>query len=231
MHELAMLQSSVDAFLQNAAASCPDVTCETEISDPEEPLSGCLLVRLRCYSRADSSSSSSSGRALDSRELQAWQDMVSVAVALMDAGCGRGAVGSEGVEGSGVPRLNVVYLNSSLSTQLAISRRRTTSKLLRRSAKVRGGAVMWIRMRTCWAGLFVGLAVAVCVTGRGPDGCGRACHVSIRQLLPPKHMYTAQLLTNPSHLLPTSPVLPDHILTASVPRPAASQTVMFVSNL
>jgi hypothetical protein len=140
-----MLQSSVNAFLQSASASCPDVTCETEMSDPEEPLSGCLLVRLRCYSRADSSSSSSS-RALDSREQQAWQDMVSVAVALMDAGSGRGAVGSEGGEGSGVPSLNVVYLNSSLSTQLAISRRRTTSKLLRRSAKVRGGAVVWMWM-------------------------------------------------------------------------------------
>lgn len=134
-----MLQASVDAFLQAATESCPDVAFKTSIPDPDDSVTGGLLIALQCYS----SSSGSSGRVLNSRELQAWQDMVSVAVSLMDAGSKRGALGGNGgsdgydeSEGPAVPRLCVTYLDGSLSTQLAISRRRTTSKLLRRSAKV-----------------------------------------------------------------------------------------------
>jgi hypothetical protein len=134
--ELQVLQASVDAFLQAATESCPDVAFKTSIPDPDDSVTGGLLVALECYS----SSGSSSGRALNSRELQAWQDMVSVAISLRDAGSKRGALGgSDGYderEGPAMTRLCVTYLDCSLSTQLAISRRRTTSKLLRRSAKV-----------------------------------------------------------------------------------------------
>jgi hypothetical protein len=139
-----VLQASVDAFLQSATESCPDVAFKTSIPDPDDSVTGSLLVALESYSSSSGGGGSSSGRALNSRELQAWQDMVSVAVSLMDAGSKRGAPGSGGGSdgydesvGPAVPRLCVTYLDGSLSTQLAISRRRTTSKLLRRSAKVR----------------------------------------------------------------------------------------------
>jgi hypothetical protein len=139
----------VESFLQSATAACPDVSFSTGTPGADESLAGCLLVKLNCYSRSSSSSSSGGdgslgqqGSELQSREQVAWMDMVAVAVALMDAGSNRGAGGGgAGTEESGeggVPRLSVVFLNSSFSTQLAISRRRTTSKLLRRSAKVRG---------------------------------------------------------------------------------------------
>jgi len=139
-HEVPVLQARVDAFLQAATAAHPDVAWVTGQPPDDEPMAGCLLIKLTAYTRDDSGS----GGVLDSRELAAWQALVSVAVGLMDAGSkGVGDGGDEGGDGDGdegvsggVPRLCVVYLNSSLSTQLAISRRRTTSKLIRRSAKV-----------------------------------------------------------------------------------------------
>jgi hypothetical protein len=149
-----MLKEAVDAFLSAATASFSDVSFETDVAGQDDPVQGCLLVRLGCYTRNRSSGGGSSGssRELDGRELQAWQDMVAVAVALMDAGSKRDTASSSSGYGQydqeeaggaaaavALPRLCVAYLDASLSTQLAISRRRTTSKLLRRSAKVRGG--------------------------------------------------------------------------------------------
>lgn len=150
-----MLKEAVDAFLSAATASNPDVSFQTDVPGPDDTVQGCLLVHLKCFTRKRSSggggsdgSSSGSSRVLDGRELQAWQDMVAAVVALMDAGSKRDAAGGSGYgeydqeEAGGaaavaLPRLCVTYLDASLSSQLAISRRRTTSKLLRRSAKVR----------------------------------------------------------------------------------------------
>lgn len=161
-----MLKEAVDAFLSAATASNPDVSFQTDVPGPDDTVQGCLLVHLKCYTRkrsngGGSDGSSGSSRVLDGRELQAWQDMVAAVVALMDAGSKRDAAGGSGYgeydqeEAGGaaavaLPRLCMAYLDASLSSQLAISRRRTTSKLLRRSAKVSGtyspGCV------SCWEG-------------------------------------------------------------------------------
>ncbi|KAF8067307.1 SRL1 [Scenedesmus sp. PABB004] len=130
--DAARLAQQVSAFLAAAAPGAPDVRAEVSPAEPGSDAGGCVLVRLASFGGAAEPDAPDAEHArLGRRMTAAWADMASLAARLLSAG-GRGGAGDDG----GLPRLSLVSLGASLSTRLALCRHRTTSKLLRRSAKV-----------------------------------------------------------------------------------------------
>lgn len=127
------------AFLQAATEATPDVSFSTHVAGPQDPLAGSVVVELRSYAAPSAAAAADPGSAgleaarQNARQQRAWQDMVTAAAQLLSAAASSGSGSWEPL-----PRLALVHMASSFSTQLAICRCRTTSKLLRRSAKVRG---------------------------------------------------------------------------------------------
>lgn len=140
------LQQQVAAFLQHAVASLNDVEFSTRVADADEPMAGCVVVEMRSYAAPPSSMAADPSEAAleasrqQAREVRAWHDLISAAVQLLSSAAGPSTSGGASpVPAPSLPRVALVHMSSSLSTQLAICRCRTTSKLLRRSAKVRLG--------------------------------------------------------------------------------------------
>jgi hypothetical protein len=139
-HEQAALEREVAAFLRSATAATPDVTASTSLAGPGERLAGCVLVKLQSWAAPpaarqaadDDGAAAQAAARRQVRQRQAWQDMVAVAALLLTAA----GSSSAGGDARPLPRLAVVHMLGSLSTQLALCRRKTTTKLLRRSAKV-----------------------------------------------------------------------------------------------
>jgi hypothetical protein len=118
------------------------------VSAPEDGCAGCISITLGFKEAMRSMVEGLGGTApaaetarLKRRVLKAWQNLVAVAFQLL-TGSGRQMIGSEQDSGSlasklsAMPRLTVVSMRGSLSTMVGLCRRRTISKLLRRSAKV-----------------------------------------------------------------------------------------------
>eukprot|EP00775_Hariotina_reticulata_P011329 gene11329-11479_t len=150
--EQQQLQEQLADYLHAATLHLPDVEYRTSVPDSDNgadnDCAGCLSITLgfkeglRTMVTGLSGSDPEADRArLKRRALKAWHNVVAVASQLL-TGSGRQLIGCEQDSGSlasklaTMPRLTVVTLNGSLSTMVGLCRRRTTSKLLRRSAKV-----------------------------------------------------------------------------------------------
>lgn len=134
-----VLMQQLSLYLARATAATQDVSFEVALADPEEDLAGSVLVRLTSFTDvADPSAPSEEAARLGRRMTKSWQDMVAVAARMMGSSNSAAGVGS-GEAAVELPRLSLVHMFASCSTQLALSRRRTTSKLLQRSGKVNAG--------------------------------------------------------------------------------------------
>jgi hypothetical protein len=137
-HYQQQLQQQLQQFLQAATSTLPDVAFETALADPDSDLAGSVLVKLTSFSNLPDSSAPAEERArFQRRMVSAWQDATALAAGLLSSSAGSGAAAAA-VE---LPRLCLVHMSGSCSTRLALCRRRTASKLLRRSGKVGDAAV------------------------------------------------------------------------------------------
>jgi hypothetical protein len=133
-HHQERLQQQLQLFLQAATATLPDVSFETALADPDSDLAGSVLVKLTSFSNLPDSSAPAEERArFQRRMVAAWQDATALAARMLSSSSGAAADAAAAVE---LPRLCLVHMSGSCSTRLALCRRRTTSKLLRRSGKV-----------------------------------------------------------------------------------------------
>lgn len=132
------LRSQLDDLLTELLRTTPDVSAEVRLPDHTSQESaeatlpepaGTVIIQLTSYSSDvdHRSEADVDGSRLRRRMDRAWQDMVQVAAQLLSSN-------------EAIPRLTLVHLSGTCSTRLALCRRRTTSKLLRRSGKV----------RSCW---------------------------------------------------------------------------------
>lgn len=116
--------SQLQQHLSRLLGTTPDVSAEVFLPDTSDSLAGTVLIKLTSFNAdiAERAESDVDGSRLANRMNRAWQDMVRVV--------------SEVLSSSEVPKMAVVHMSASTSTRLALCRRRTTSKLLRRSGKV-----------------------------------------------------------------------------------------------
>jgi hypothetical protein len=134
-HHQERLQQQLQQFLQAATSTLPDVSFETALADPDSDLAGSVLVKLTSFSNLPDSSAPAEERArFQRRMVAAWQDATALVARMLSSSTG--AAADAAAAAVDLPRLCLVHMSGSCSTRLALCRRRTTSKLLRRSGKV-----------------------------------------------------------------------------------------------
>lgn len=142
--EAHQLMGQLNELLMALQRTTPDVTVETALAESSSDLAGTVLVKFISY-RADTNNrpeADADGSRSARRMNKAWQDMVQIAAQLLSS------------SGGEAPRLALVHTDASCSTRLALCRRRTTSKLLRRSGKVHDTASYAIRKQASVLPLF-----------------------------------------------------------------------------
>lgn len=151
------LVAQLNAQLSALPSTAPDVAAETAIADSGGDMAGTLLIRLTSFNDniADRPASDADGSRLSRRMNRAWQDMVKIAAQLLSSSSRTG-------DSDDMPRLALVHMTASCSTRLALCRRRTTSKLLRRSGKVTGFSchaaitAIWRTLNICFVHILFG---------------------------------------------------------------------------
>ncbi|WIA33136.1 hypothetical protein OEZ86_006287 [Tetradesmus obliquus] len=132
-HHQERLQQQLQQFLQAATSMFPDVAFETALADPDSDLAGSVLVTLTSHSNLPDSSAPAEERARFQRRMEAaWQDATALVARMLSSS----SATADAAAAAELPRLCLVHMSGSCSTRLALCRRRTTSKLLRRSGKV-----------------------------------------------------------------------------------------------
>uniref|UniRef100_A0A383W4J3 Nuclear pore complex protein n=1 Tax=Tetradesmus obliquus TaxID=3088 RepID=A0A383W4J3_TETOB len=132
-HHQERLQQQLQQFLQAATSMFPDVAFETALADPDSDLAGSVLVTLTSHSNLPDSSAPAEERARFQRRMEAaWQDATALVARMLSSS----SATADAAAAAELPRLCLVHMSGSCSTRLALCRRRTTSKLLRRTGKV-----------------------------------------------------------------------------------------------